>query len=264
MFPSRLLFPARQFLLHTSVVLVAFNAGLADTSTPDDEETTAQPVQPSLDQYESLWSRSMFTTHQTSMPVSATVQQAEWAQNLSFCGWSELNGTTCAYLMHKDTSEVVIITKDDAGGTGDYQLMQIENAHLMLGMRALVQFRGQQAWVSQVPETETESAPAPAQAAGNSQPPQQLTAPTTTDSRAAHLRPGIILSASNTFQDSLQPAAVATVSPVATTAATAVQPGSTQAPSGEPMELNNQSFIQRLRERNEHRYSSFPRPVEDR
>lgn len=246
-------------------MLTCIGVCLADNSRPpeaaEEEEPSVMPSQPELSQLEKLWTRSVFTSHQDTMPVAAPEVKADWAENLSLSGWVELNGRLSAYLVRKDNGEVILIENTAPGNPDDFQLLEIENAGLLLGMRARVRFHGKDAWVTQQAEAEPAIEPTPASVQPVQAPPAPdapIKAPTTVDSRAARLRPGIVLGAATTFNDSLvESAAQGSEQSPGMTAGTA-QPGST--PELPPEQQSNINFIQRLRERHEHRYSSFPRP----
>jgi hypothetical protein len=188
----------------------------------------------------------MFTTHETKPEVTA-VQNADWAANLQLAGWSELDGRISVYIYRTDTTETFVLKQNEPPEAGVMQFTEVENADSILNARVLVQLNGQQAWVSQQMDTGGPAAEAPTQQLA-----QQATgtvqAPTTVDSRAAHLRPGVILSASNTFENSLAKPGQST------TATDALEAdGSNQASQSKAQ------VLMRLRERHEHLYRMFPR-----
>jgi len=227
-------------------LLAAFTVGLLPAQEP---EPSPVPFKP-LNGFEPLWNRSMFTTHETK-PEVAAVENADWAAHLQLAGWSELDGQISVYIYRSDTAQTFILQQNEPPEAGVMQFVEVENPESILDARVLVHLDGQQAWISQQLDNGGPPAEAPIQQLAQ-QTPQPATgtvqAPTTVDSRAAHLRSGLILSADNTFESSLD------------------RPGQPAADLGDLEASNfngaNQSKAQvlmRLRERHEHLHRKFPR-----
>lgn len=227
-------------------MLACLTTGLAETGLPAEEEQTVEPQQPQLSHFQKLWTRSVFTTQEMKVEVP-TVENAEWAANLQFSGWAEVDGRLSIYLFRTDTQEAYTLQQDEPAEAGVMQFVALDQAETFFDARVRVRLNGQEAWISQQKETDAPAEPVPAQ-----QPPQQILAavqaPTTVDSRAAMLRPGVVLSADATFDNSL-------VKP-GTPASAAV----TQEPAiPDEDSRSNAAVLMRLRERHEHLYRMFPR-----
>ena len=240
--PDALLSPLSMISRFSIFLLAALTAGLLPAKEPEKPPVSFKP----LANYQPLWKNSLFTTHEVKVEA-APVENADWAVNLVFSGWSELNGQRTVYLFRTDTEQSFILQENEPPEAGVMQFIEVENEDSLLEARVLVQLDGQEAWINQQPETAT-----PPAEATYPQPTQQtvtgVQAPTTVDSRAALLRPGVILSADATFDNSLaKPEEPAT--------------GNLQQP-GRPQEASrsNAEVLMRLRERHEHLYRMFPRP----
>ncbi len=223
-------------------LLAALTTGLLPAKEPEKAPVTFKP----LVNYQPLWTNSLFTTHEVKAEATP-VENAEWAATLVFSGWSELEGQRTVYLSRTDTEESFILKQGEPPEAGVMQFVEIENEDSLLEARVLVQLNGQEAWIKQ--QTDADTAPTQPIAQDPSQ--QAVTAveaPTTVDSRAALLRPGVILSADNTFDNSLtkpgQPAGV---------------PGAQQAANPEEQSQSKAEVLMKLRERHEHLYRMFPR-----
>ena len=223
-------------------LLAAVTAGSLNAQEPDKPQFEPQP----LAGYQALWTRSMFTTHEVK-PEATAVENADWAANLQLSGWSEVDGRLSVYLYRADTTQTFILQQDEPAEAGVMQLVEVENAETILDARVRVHLNGQEAWISQPNESAAPLAGAPAQ-----QPAQQalagLQAPTSVDSRAALLRPGVVLNAGATFDNSLVKA-----EPSASNAAASASAGSNEG------SRSNAEVLMRLRERHEHLYRMFPR-----
>lgn len=219
---------------------------LAETGTLPEEETSATPPQPELAQFRKLWTSSMFTTHEVKVDAP-TVQNADWAANLKFSGWSEVDGKLAVYLFRADTEQTFTLQQNEPAEAGVLQFVEMENAESLLDARVRVRLNGQEAWISQ--QQESEAPPAASQSPQSAQQPASgLQAPTSVDSRAAMLRPGVVLNAGATFDNSLskpeQPASAA---------------GTQETNSPDEESRSKAAVLTRLRERHEHLYRMFPR-----
>jgi len=223
-------------------LLVTLTAGLLPAQEPEKSPVSFKP----LNGYQPLWERSMFTTHETKSEVTV-VENADWAANLQLAGWSELDGRLSVYIYRTDTDQTFILQQDEPAEAGVMQFIEVENADSLLEARVLVDLNGQQAWISQQTDSVEPPPETPIQ-----QPAQQtaggVQAPTTVDSRAANLRSGVILSASNTFESSLaKPGQPATAT------------GASEADASNEASQSKAQVLMRLRERHEHLHRMFPR-----
>lgn len=236
-----------RFIIRSALCLWAsLTTCRAETGTLPEEETSATPPQPELAQFRKLWTSSMFTTHEVKVDAP-TVQNADWAANLKFSGWSEVDGKIAVYLFRADTEQTFTLQQNEPAEAGVLQFVAMENAESLLDARVRVRLNGQEAWISQ--QQESEAPPAAFQAPQPAEPPTAaVQAPTSVDSRAAMLRPGVVLNAGATFDNSL----AKPEQPAATT--------ENQEPTS-PDEQNrsNAAVLMRLRERHEHLYRMFPR-----
>lgn len=226
-------------------LLVALTAGLLPAKEPEQPPVSFKP----LANYQPLWTSSLFTTHEVKVEA-APVENAEWAANLVFSGWSELDGQRTVYLYRTDTEQSFILQENEPPEAGVMQFIEVENADSLLEARVLVQLDGQEAWINQ--QTETDTPPAEATYPQPTQPNVTgvtgVQAPTSVDSRAALLKPGVILTADATFDNSL-------AKPGDPAASNAQLPDSAQ-----EVKRSNAEVLMRLRERHEHLYRMFPRP----
>lgn len=220
-------------------LLAAVTAGLLHAQEPEKSPVSFKP----LADYQKLWTRSLFTTHEVK-PELTTVENADWAANLQLSGWSEVDGRLSVYLFRSDTAQTFILQQNEPAEADVMQLVEVENAESILDARVRVHLNGQEAWISQQNESEAPPAGAPAQ----QQAVAGVQAPTSVDSRAAMLRPGVVLNAAATFDNSL---------------AKPNQPASTSAASASASSIgesrSNAEVLMRLRERHEHLYRMFPR-----
>lgn len=223
-------------------LLATLTAGLLTAKEPEKTPVTFKP----LANYQPLWTNSLFTTHEVKTEA-APVENAEWAATLVFSGWSELDGQRTVYLSRTDTQESFILKQNEPPEAGVMQFIEVENEDSLLEARVLVQLNGQEAWIKQ--QTDAEAAPTQVLSPETSQPVvTAVQAPTTVDSRAAMLRPGVILSADATFDNSL-------AKPGQPDSMTGAQP----AGSPEEESQSKAEVLMRLRERHEHLYRMFPR-----
>lgn len=223
-------------------ILAAVTAGALHAQEPDKTPFEPKP----LANYQSLWTRSLFTTHEVK-PESTPVENADWAANLQLSGWSEVDGKLCVYLYRTDTTQTFILQEDEPAQADVMRLLEIENVESIVDARARVNLNGQEAWISQQMEAEEPPAAAPPQ-----QPAQQavagVQAPTSVDSRAALLRQGVVLNAETTFDNSL-------TKPDQSRAGGAAAQGM----SSNEQKQSKATVLMRLRERHEHLYRMFPR-----
>jgi len=220
-------------------LLAAVTVGTLQAQEP--EKAPFEPKPPA--DYQALWTRSLFTTHELK-PVVPAVENADWALNLQLSGWSEVDGQLLVYLYRTDTTQTFILKENEPAEAGVMKLVEVENAETILDARVRVNLNGQEAWITQQKESEAPQAapPQPAQAVAG------LQAPTSVDSRAGLLREGVVFKPGTTFANSLnQPG-----QPVATA-------GSAQSVSANDANSSNAAVLMRLRERHEHLHRMFPR-----
>lgn len=239
--------PFRFFILLTSSLT-------AVSLSAEQPEASPVPFKP-LAGYKSLWTRSLFTTHEVKTEVTA-VEDAEWATNLQLSGWSEVDDRLSVYLYRTDTTQTFVLQQNEPAEAGVMQLVEIENAETIIDARVRVRLNGQEAWISQPKEEEAPPATPPSQrpaptAIGG------LQAPTTTDSRAALVREGVVLNAETTFESTLVKPGGQGMQPTAQP--TAAGAAGAQATSGNAGPGTNAAVLMRLRERHEHLYRMFPR-----
>lgn len=247
--------PMKCFLL---CLLTCITTCMAETGPESEEKASANPQPPQLSHFDRLWKSSMFTTHELKVEAPV-VENAEWGANLELSGWSEVDGRLLIYLFRADTEQTFILHQDEPAEAGVLQFVALENPESIFDARARVRLNGQEAWIGQRAETgapQVVSAQPQPQSAQDAQPVSAgFKAPTTVDSRAARLRSGIVLTANTTFEDSLDQSPANIKAPSTPAAQSEQQPAA--APVSAP--TSNLSFIQQLRERNEHRYRTFPR-----
>ncbi|MBB5031556.1 hypothetical protein [Prosthecobacter vanneervenii] len=216
------------------------------------QETEQPSFEPKpLAGYQALWTRSLFTTHEVK-PNVPTVENADWAANLQLSGWSEVDGQLYVYLYRTDTTQTFIVKQNEPAEAGVMQVVEMENAESIVDARVRVQLNGQGAWIAQQKESEV---PQPPQSSPQQPAAQQavagVQAPTSVDSRAALLRPGVVLDAGATFENSLAKPGTTPSAMESTTAA--------QTRNSEDESRSNAAVLLRLRERHEHLYRMFPR-----
>lgn len=223
-------------------LLAAFTVGLLPAQEPEPSPVSFKP----LNGFQPLWNRSMFTTHETKPEVTA-VANAEWAAHLQLAGWSEVDGQLSVYIYRSDTAQTFILKQNEPPEAGVMQFVEVENAESILDARVLVHLDGQQAWISQPLDNGGPPAEAPVQQLAQ-QASSAVQAPTTVDSRAAKLRSGVILSAGNTFENSLTTSEQSATAPGAVDEANPIEATQSKA-----------QVLMRLRERHEHLHRMFPR-----
>lgn len=240
--PDTLPFPLRMNFRFSFPLLAAVTAASLHAQEPEKPPVSFKP----LADYQKLWTRSLFTTHEVKPEVTA-VENADWAANLQLSGWSEVDGRLSVYLFRTDTAQTFILQQNEPAEADVMQLVEVENAEGILGARVRVQLNGQEAWINQANESEEPPAAAPAQQLAQ-QANAGVQAPTTVDSRAAMLRPGVVLNAGATFDNSL----AKPEKPASNSSASAPDSSTDQSRS-------NAEVLMRLRERHEHLYRMFPR-----
>lgn len=241
--PDTLPLPLSMISRFSISLLAALTTGLLTAKEPEKPPVSFKP----LTIYQPLWKNSLFTTHEVKVEA-APVENAEWAATLVFSGWSELDGQRTVYLSRTDTEESFILKQNEPPEAGVMQFIEVENENSLLEARVLVQLNGQEAWIKQ--QTDADAAPTQVLSPDPNQPAvTAVQAPTTVDSRAARLRPGVILSANATFDNSL------------------TKPGQPDSMTGAQSEVSPEEASQskaevlmKLRERHEHLYRMFPRP----
>ena len=210
-------------------------ATMAASATTVDQEATV--VQPELESFTPLWTRSLFTSGVAPAPPPQPQMDTEWAKPLSFLGWSEVEGVVTVYLYRSDTEETFVLTKGAMPEEGVLQAVEVENPGSLLEARVRVRLNGQEALIAQF-----ESASSPDES--STQPPKAsdttVQPPTTVDSRAQRLTEPVLFTEDNTFEKSLQPAR----------SGAAAKPDEAS-PASE--------VIQELRDRNESLYDQYPR-----
>ncbi|WP_395739842.1 hypothetical protein [Prosthecobacter sp.] len=214
-------------------------------------ETPSPSFEPKpLAGYQALWTRSLFTTHEVK-PVVPTVENSDWAANLQLSGWSEVDGQMLIYLYRTDTTETFTVKQNEPSEARVMQVVEMENAESIQDARVRVHLNGQEAWIAQQKESEASPSPPPPTP---QQPAQQAVAgvqvPTSVDSRAALLRPGVVLDAGATFENSLAKPG---------TPSSAMPAFGDQTRNATDESRSNAAVLLRLRERHEHLYRMFPR-----
>jgi hypothetical protein len=220
----------------------------ADQSAQQESEEPPAPPplppevkKPGLAHFQSLWNKSVFTTHELPEPIPETPEIPEddsWARSLVLAGWVELNGQSTAYLHYLEDGRILALgVGEPADDSEGLEVVEVQGTDTCLDLKALVRQNGREAWIKPRDDSPPEGKPKLESTA--------VKAPTSVDSLAATVTGPVILEGDTPSFGS----------------ASEVDPGADPNEEAAPTPIP-QASMRRLQERRERLYRNFPRSSE--
>jgi hypothetical protein len=220
----------------------------ADQSVQQESEEPPPPPplppevkKPELAHFQSLWNKSIFTTHELPEPIPEPPEipvDDSWARSLVLSGWVELNGQVTAYVHYLEDGRILALDVGEPADDPDgLEVVEVQGTDTCLDLKALVRQGGQEAWIKPRDASPPEGKPKVESTA--------VKAPTSVDSLAATVTGPVILEDDTPSFGS------------ASEADSGADLSAEAAPTPIP-----QASMRRLQERRERLYRNFPRSSE--
>jgi hypothetical protein len=236
----------RLFILLTSGLLAVQLHG-GEPAAPQ-----VPPQWPALNDYEELWTHSLFTSHQ--LEETALPADPAWASRFSLSGWAKINGKLSVYLHDRESDGAVRLVEGTPNEQYQLTLVELQLGETSEETKAVVTRGSQSAIIAQdeVNTVAPEAAATPAYAAaqlpsatGNAK--SIISAPVVFSDSASSITPSAAAAAPSTTMQSPLPA-----SPDA---------GGVTPPSESAAPVLNPSRRPALQPRREASYGNYPRPA---
>jgi hypothetical protein len=208
------------------------------------------PQWPALNDFEELWTHSLFTSHQ--LEETALPADPAWASRFSLSGWAKINGKLSVYLHDRESDDAVRLVEGTVDEQHQLTLVELQQGETQEAAKVVVMRGSQSATI--------------AQDEVNSGAPGVVATPATAAAQLASVGGGAkaLVSAPVVFSDSarsLPSGAAAPTAMMQSPEASSPGAGGVTQPSESATPVLDPSRKPALQPRREASYGNYPRPA---